>query len=193
MGYKHKKEDIIAAGSELIRKKGYHNVGINEILKVCVIPKGSFYNFFNSKEDFMEQSLEEYGKKSLQLMHSFLHNVQLSPLQRLKDLYAHLLDINEKDGCDAGCLINNLAVELGGTNPSIAHNVNQQIDNNVAALAFCIQEGQEKGEIITAFSANYLAEYIQTGLYGAFTRMKAQKNRAYLDKWYAITFEFLKA
>ena len=57
MGYKHNIEDIIDKGSELFRKKGYNNVGINEILKECDIPKGSFYNFFETKEEFAEKVL----------------------------------------------------------------------------------------------------------------------------------------
>ena len=64
MGYKHQAEDIINTGMELIRTKGYHNVGINEILKASNIPKGSFYNFFESKEDFARQVVAYYGKNN---------------------------------------------------------------------------------------------------------------------------------
>ena len=46
MGYKHDKEDILAVGYDVLRKNGYHNVGINQILKEAGVPKGSFYNFF---------------------------------------------------------------------------------------------------------------------------------------------------
>ncbi|BDS13693.1 TetR/AcrR family transcriptional regulator [Aureispira anguillae] len=191
MGYKHKKEDIIAIGSELIRKKGYHNVGINEILKACAIPKGSFYNFFDSKEDFIEQSLQEYGKNSLSLIQSFLKDNTISPLQRLKNLYTHLINQNHKDGCDAGCLINNLSVELGGTHRELAQIIDSQVQGNVIEIAACIKEGQNMGEITNAFSAIYIAEYIQAGIYGAFSRMKAQKDRTYLDKWFAMTFQFI--
>ena len=58
-------------------------------------------------------------------------------------------------------------------------------------ISSCIQEGQDKGEIIQKFSALYIAEYIHAGIGGAFSRMKAQNNRTYLDKWYAMTFEFI--
>ncbi|MEM7513995.1 MAG: TetR/AcrR family transcriptional regulator, partial [Bacteroidota bacterium] len=68
MGYKHQAEDIINTGMELIRTKGYHNVGINEILKASNIPKGSFYNFFDSKEDFAKKALNSYGSSSLEMI-----------------------------------------------------------------------------------------------------------------------------
>jgi TetR/AcrR family transcriptional repressor of nem operon len=193
MGYKYHKEDIIALGAELIRKNGYHNVGINEILKVCAIPKGSFYNFFSSKEDFIEQSLQLYGSKHLELIRSFLDTEEPSPTQRLRNLYEHIINVNDQEGCNSGCLIDNLSVELGGSNPSIAKVIDEQFQEIMLEIAPCVQKGQDLGEITQKFSALYIAEYIQAGIGGAFARMKAQNNRTYLDKWYTMIFEFIAA
>jgi TetR/AcrR family transcriptional repressor of nem operon len=193
MGYKYQKEDIIALGSELIRKNGYHNVGINEILKICAIPKGSFYNFFSSKEDFIAQSIELYGSKNLDLIRSFLEAKEPSPTQRLRNLYQYMLNINDQEGCNAGCLINNLSIELAGMNAPIAKIIDAQFQEMVVEIAHCVQEGQDLGEITQTFSALYIAEYIHAGIGGAFSRMKAQNNRTYLDKWFAMTFEFIAA
>ena len=55
------KEDILAKGEILLRTQGYNKTGINEILKASGIPKGSFYNFFESKEDFGLQVLAYYS------------------------------------------------------------------------------------------------------------------------------------
>jgi len=193
MGYKYQKEDIIALGSELIRKNGYHNVGINEILKICAIPKGSFYNFFSSKEDFIGQSIQLYGSKNLELICSFLNAAEASPTQRLRNFYEHVLNINDKEGCNAGCLINNLSIELAGINAPIAKVIDEQFQETIVEISRCVQAGQDLGEITQKFSALYIAEYIHAGIGGAFSRMKVQNNRAYLDKWYAMTFEFIAA
>jgi TetR/AcrR family transcriptional repressor of nem operon len=193
MGYKYQKEDIITLGSELIRKNGYHNVGINEILKTCAIPKGSFYNFFSSKEDFVEQSIQLYSLKNLDLIRSFLNTEEPSPTQRLRNFYEYVLNINHEEGCNGGCLLNNLSIELAGINAPIAKIIDQQFQEMLVELSSCVQEGQDKGEITQKFSALYIAEYIHAGIGGAFSRMKAQNNRTYLDKWYAMTFEFIAA
>jgi len=193
MGYKYQKEDIITSGSELIRKNGYHNVGINEILKTCGIPKGSFYNFFDSKEDFVAQSIQLYNLKNLELIRSFLKTNEPSPIQRLRSLYMHMFDMNYQEGCNAGCLINNLSIELAGLNPSIAKIIDEQFQETIAEIADTVQEGQNLGEITKKFSALDIGEYIHAGIGGAFSRMKAQNNRTYLDKWYAMTFEFIAA
>lgn len=193
MGYKYQKEDIIVLGSELIRKNGYHNVGINEILKACAIPKGSFYNFFSSKEDFIAQSIQLYGSKSLELVRSFLNPTEISPTQRLRNFYGQVLNTNEEEGCNAGCLINNLSIELAGINGPIAKIIDEQFQDMLIEIASCVQAGQDLGEITQKFSALYIAEYMHAGIGGAFSRMKTQNNRTYLDKWYAMTFEFIAA
>jgi len=191
MGYKHSREDIIIKGSELIRQKGYHHVGINEILKVCNVPKGSFYNFFQSKEDFVTQSIIAYSERNNNFIRSFLDDTSKGPLERLQSFYTHLIENNSKEGCKAGCLLANLSLEVGGTNEQLAQIADEQFQQNLAPFIQCIAEGQEKGEITRQFSAAYLAEYLQAGISGAFARMKVQRNRVYLDKWYQMTFSFI--
>ena len=191
MGYKHNKEDIISKGTELFRKKGYHNVGINEILKACDIPKGSFYNFFDTKEQFAEHVVEAYGSDSLKMITKALSDKLVSPLERLKRFYAMIIDINEKDGLDSGCLLNNLSIEVGGFNPGISRVTDKNFKIWIEAIAQCVKEGQDNGEIIDTIEAEDIAEYMQAGIYGAFSRMKVNRNRVYLDKWYKMTFNFI--
>ena len=58
-------DTILEIGTDLILKNGYNNVGLNKILQAANIPKGSFYYYFNSKEDFGVQVIEYYSKNSL--------------------------------------------------------------------------------------------------------------------------------
>lgn len=46
------KEAILAAGHALIIEKSYNGCGLKEILDKAGVPKGSFYHYFKSKEDF---------------------------------------------------------------------------------------------------------------------------------------------
>lgn len=191
MGYKHNIEDIIEKGTELFRKKGYNNVGINEILKACDIPKGSFYNFFETKEDFAEKVIDNYGANSLAMISEALGDKNVSPLQRLKDFYSMLINRNETDGFNAGCLITNLSMEVGGFNNKISEATNQSFNLWVDEIAKCIAEGQEKGEIIKHMQAKEIAEYLHTGISGAFSRMKVNKNREFLDTWFKLSFDYI--
>ena len=107
MGYKYNKENILETGYHVLRKNGYHKVGINEILKEAGIPKGSFYNFFESKEDFTVQVIQQYGRSNRQWIEEFFQQ-EMSPLTLIKAFYKHLIDINEQDDYASGCLVNEI-------------------------------------------------------------------------------------
>ncbi len=166
-------------------------MGINEILKACNIPRGSFYNFFETKEEYAGKVIDGYGRESLKMIARALSDMAVSPLERLKRFYAMLIDINEKDGLDAGCLVNNLSIEVGGNNPGISHAADEVFLKWVKEIAKCVKEGQEKGEIIDSMPAEDIAEYMHAGIYGAFSRMKVNRSRIYLDKWHKMTFDFI--
>jgi TetR/AcrR family transcriptional regulator, transcriptional repressor for nem operon len=46
------RDDIIRVGLEILGEKGFNSCGIDAVLKTAKIPKGSFYYYFPSKEEF---------------------------------------------------------------------------------------------------------------------------------------------
>jgi TetR/AcrR family transcriptional repressor of nem operon len=193
MGYKHNIDDILATGSELIRTKGYHNVGINEILKACAIPKGSFYNFFETKEHFATAILNRYGDDSKKWVERYLLDDSLSPLNRLKSFYSIMIDANEKDDYSGGCLVNTLSNEVGRLNDGIAESANKNFIKIIDVVTDCVAKAQEAGELVDTFPPEQIAEYLHAGAYGGFSRMKVTRDRKYLDNWYKMTFNFITA
>ena len=193
MRAKYDKETIIAQGAELFRKKGYNFVGINEILTTCGIPKGSFYNFFATKEDFGTQVVSWYGERQRRFITDMLKPSNGSPLERLKGFYQHLIDANDADGLNAGCLVNNISIELGGLNPQLGTEAHTQFQSWIDIIAKTIEEGQNQGEIRQDLRPVELAEHLHTGIYGAFALMKTQRSRAPLDRWFKLAFAFVSA
>ncbi|WP_281561494.1 TetR/AcrR family transcriptional regulator [Thalassomonas sp. RHCl1] len=49
---------ILEAGHKAITAKSYHACGLKEILDLAGVPKGSFYHYFKSKDDFGLQLIE---------------------------------------------------------------------------------------------------------------------------------------
>ncbi len=192
MGYKYNKEDILNVGYEVFRKNGYHNVGINEILKESGIPKGSFYNFFESKEDFAQQVINQYGLSNQSLMEKFFEESSLTPIESLKSFYAMVMDMNEQDNYAGGCLVNNMSMEVGRNIDNLGAAANQHFIGWLNVLAPIIDKGQKLEEIITAYSPMELAEYLHAGFYGALSRTKVTRSRVYMDIWLDITFNLIK-
>lgn len=55
-----RKKKILETGIHLLRKTGPNEIGIQEIADASGIPKGSFYNYFPSKDHFLLEALEIY-------------------------------------------------------------------------------------------------------------------------------------
>jgi TetR/AcrR family transcriptional repressor of nem operon len=49
------KQRLLMTGAEIMHLKGFNHTGIQEILDKAGVPKGSFYNYFKSKEDFVSR------------------------------------------------------------------------------------------------------------------------------------------
>lgn len=188
---KHNKQDILHQGQELVRKQGFNATGINDILKATGIPKGSFYNFFDSKEDFGLQLLAFYGEKGVTCMRAVLDDKGISPLERLDRFYAVMASENEEECFQGGCLINNLSMEVAGSNDAFSKATNDAFLAWVELLASCIREGQEQGEIIDHYPAVMLASFFHSNIFGALSRSKSARTREQLDITRKLTLEFL--
>ena len=55
------REALIRSGLEVITETGYLSAGIDAVIKNIAVPKGSFYHYFKSKQDFGMAVLTAYG------------------------------------------------------------------------------------------------------------------------------------
>lgn len=55
-----RKEEIIQAGIDIFSKKGYYNTHIAEIVERVGIAKGTFYLYFNSKNDLFISLIKQF-------------------------------------------------------------------------------------------------------------------------------------
>ena len=78
------RDKIIACGTQAIIGKSYNAVGLKEILAAAGVPKGSFYHFFKSKEDFCVAVVEQFADQTVARMRTILRDASYSPLQRLR-------------------------------------------------------------------------------------------------------------
>ena len=79
------KEHILKAAIDLFSKKGFDNISVESITRRAKIAKGTFYNFFEKKEDVLLYFLDrEYSKseeeieRKLNSHQSFIDQVELS-------------------------------------------------------------------------------------------------------------------
>ncbi len=181
-----KRAAIIDAGAALMLRKGYHGTGLQEIVNASGVPKGSFYNYFKSKEDFALAAMEISSRDHIAEFETALMTGSPSPRQRIIDSYAAMAAVFEAShSYTTGCFVGNLCQELAETNATIAEKAEYLFRNYTAPLARCICSAQNAGEVNRGADPDRLAEAIFNSWEGAILRMKSSRNiqplNAFLD------------
>ena len=84
MSAKSTRDHLIDVGLDLMHRHGFNATGLTEILQAADVPKGSFYHFFGSKEEFAAAALERYAAQKAEHSAAVLGDATTSPLKRLK-------------------------------------------------------------------------------------------------------------
>lgn len=185
------KKEIIRKGVDLFREQGYNNTGINDILETCDISKGSFYNYFRSKEGYGIKVLNYYGDTLLEYMIGKLRSGDGSPIEKLEELYNSFIEMVEREEIKSGCLISNISNEMGGVNDRLAEVADLNFRNWIDEIARTVAKGQDIKEIRNDLDALKIAEYIHTSFFGSLSRMKVTRNTDSLKGWLKMTLKFI--
>ena len=120
------KERLLAGAKELFLARGYAGTSVDAICEKAELTKGSFYHFFDSKEDLALAVLEWSLRRSGQVLASGRHSHIADPLERA---FAFLEDLENfsPELWSGGCLLGSFALELADTNPRMQQAVAQMI------------------------------------------------------------------
>lgn len=71
-------------------EQGYHGTGL-KILESVQIPKGSFYNYFSSKENFGAEVIQYYIEPFIVQLNGHLENPELDAFSALQQYFSELI------------------------------------------------------------------------------------------------------
>lgn len=189
MKRKINKQDIIQSGHELFFEKGYGVTGISEITDRIGIPKGSFYNHFNSKEEFGIAVLDFYLNNNNNYLQDVLLNKNNSPLNNLKKFIVNFIEIQENVyHCTRGCLMGNMTTELADVNSTFQQKTKAGFDDATAIFETCLENAKELEEVSKDLDTNQTAIFLVNSWQGTLLRMKADKTIAPLNNFYKVVF-----
>ncbi len=173
---KDTRADIISIGTEMISLHGYNATGIDAVLKQAGVPKGSFYHYFGSKEDFGLAVIERFAERFEQRLETFLNDEEVTPLNRIRNYLESGLARLTQNQCTKGCLIGNLGQELADQNERFRARLDEIFGSWKERFAACLREAQEAGELGSDFDAGIVAGFILSGWEGAILRAKVMKS-----------------
>jgi TetR/AcrR family transcriptional repressor of nem operon len=170
------REEIIRKGAELIHAQGFNATGLQQILQAVGIPKGSFYFYFKSKEDFGLEIIDYFNAVIGGIFKRYLNDKKTPPMIRLEKLFEYYEAAFQKNGSALGCPIGNLSLELADTNERLRVHLGDVIAALIAQIELCLQEAQRDKSLPAGLNTTDTAHLIFHGFEGAVLHMKVVKN-----------------
>ena len=187
-----KMDFLLDKGIELLWSKGYNATSVNDIVKAAKIPKGSFYFYFDSKEEFTVKALDRYFEEHFLQFLETLHTGDSSPKQRLLNFYEQRVNMLENIlDYKMGCMGSNLVNEMAEHSESIRNIVATKGERIRGEIAKVIELAQIKGEITNKMKAIDLASFIEDAGKGAMTTMKEMNDSYPIDNFIFMTKNIL--
>lgn len=183
---------LVRAGVELLTEHGFLSTGIDQVLKRVGVPKGSFYHYFASKEDFGHAVVDAYGTYFAAKLGRWLGNPARAPLERLADFVADAKAGMVRFDFRRGCLVGNLGQELGGQDDGFRHRLDQVLQDWQRRVSACLRAAKAEGQIRPAVDCDRMAEFFWTGWEGAILRAKLTRSTQPMDLFADTFFALLK-
>jgi len=182
---------IIEKGAALIHRKGYNATGLKEILQKAGVPKGSFYFYFESKEDFGIEVINYFSSTIESFFKQYLLDKTVPPLKRFENLVNFYVKMFEKSNFSLGCPIGNLSLEMADTNKRFKSKLSGVVDNLIVYITLCLKEAQEDGSIRKSIHIDDVAKLIFYGFEGAILHMKLVNSSKPLITFYNSIINYL--
>ena len=181
------KEQIVEAGMKALLEKGFNGVGVQEITASAGVPKGSFYNHFESKEALGAEVIDRYAATNPR--RAILRDKSLAPLERLRTYFAAMNKVLLDSNFGRGCILGNMSAELANQSELIRSSLVNYYEGWTDALADAIAEAQAANEIQNKTPARELAAFILDAYEGALLRARVERSNAPFERFMQLAVQ----
>ena len=183
------KERILEAAEEIMLTKSFHSVGLNEILSAVKVPKGSFYHYFNSKEQFGVELISHYVSQHTARLRKFFATQDSTGLQKFAEYWGYAIGRMREGDCQQCCLVAKLGLEVANFSEPMREVLAAGLKTWREIYEQAVRAGQADGSIHKELDPVEAAAAIQDSWQGALQRMQVEKSTASLHS----TARFLRS
>lgn len=188
---KDTRQHILDSGYQLIAGQGFSNVGLSQILKHADVPKGSFYHYFKSKEQFGEALINDYFDDYQRRIEERFHSNEGTAYDRLIGYWQCWIDVHSESCALQKCLVVKLSAEVSDLSEPMRLALLNGATQIIGAISRCIDDGVKEGSI-SSQNADETAELLYNLWVGASLMSKLRKNSDGLDRVMLFTQSQLK-
>ncbi len=180
------REKLLDAGLKVLIEKGFNGSGVQDITDAAGVPKGSFYNHFDSKEALGAEVVERYGRDNPR--RATFAEKSLPAMQRLRKHFERLNESFTDARFGRGCLLGNFSAELAGQSQLIRGRLAELYLAWSTDIATVIAEAQADGAIASKTPAADLAAFLLDAYEGALLRARVEKSGRVFDRFMTVAF-----
>ena len=192
MAKRNTREILVNEGVNAFLARGYEGIGIQQILAAVGVPKGSFYNHFDSKEAFALEVLDAYDRRYVQFVEAYMSGTD-APLTRLRSYFAALEAEMSDAGTSAGCLYGVLSQTSAPYSELLRKRLKKAFSAWRENLSRLLNEAQNCGQLSKNVNIASLPDAIIDAYEGALLRMRAEGDIEPIRRFRLITLECLLA
>lgn len=182
---------LLDVGLAAFARRGYHGTGIKEIVDAAQIPKGSFYNYFKSKEDFGLAIVLRHSGEFWQRWQENLDKTHSEPLQALRNCFDTMLAEHLECSVNTCRVVAHLAAELCDSSAVCRTTMTAVTRQWADDLAVVIQQAQQAGSVRSDIDAIQLAFLFWDAWQGAMLRMKMEDSPEPVKRLVEVMFSVM--
>ncbi|MFY9657489.1 MAG: TetR family transcriptional regulator C-terminal domain-containing protein [Methylocystis sp.] len=172
------KGKLLDEGVSLLLDRGYHGSGLQELVQKVGVPKGSFYNYFDSKDAFGAEVVGHYLEPFIRQLDVHLNRSDLSAKEALRAYLDALIAQLEHRDFHGGCLLGNLIGEIGESSGLCQDALRAGVHRYRDKLREALARGQREGDFRADRDAAAMADFLLDAWQGALLRMKIERSVA---------------
>ena len=144
----HSRQELLNTGSHMLTEFGYHGTGIKQVLDAVGVPKGSFYNFFPSKEAFVASIIYQYGEQATEDFREALAGHEHDPaVVQVWLAFHNRVRSKQASGKSCACLLGAMSAEIA----QASHLCNEAISTVegrwLDTLELLVRNAQQQGDL----------------------------------------------
>ncbi|AOY90775.1 TetR family transcriptional regulator [Cupriavidus sp. USMAA2-4] len=182
---------LTKAGRELFSRLGYNATGIQQITDHAGVPKGSFYNHFESKEAFAAAIIAQYADYLHRSWEAMIEMAPPEPMEAIRYVFSRMIAYHQSRALQAGCLIGNFAAEIALSSEACRAALQAAQLAWRERLAGMIGQAQACHAIRTDISPSDLSGLAWDVWEGALLRMKIERSTEPLRRSVDLMFDHL--
>lgn len=182
-----KRKDVIVKSSRLFYYQGYVNTGISEILKVCKIPKGSFYYYFKNKENLLDEVIDLHVKNLLYIFDEMVDDLSMVKLRSF--FFKYFSNILDND-CHGGSLLGNLAIEMSDINDEIRSKIEDSYRKLEVRLMMFLKLMHDSNPRYVHINPEIFSKVLINQMEGTMLKLKVSKDKEEIETFFKL-FDYL--